>query len=70
MLHIYLLMITLVNVNSWQIAPINGNPFATIESCQETLEDIKTKHPTKFYGQYYTDMKCLTKAKNYLDIRH
>lgn len=58
------------NISSYQILPIKGNPFDTIKDCRETLADIKKLHPTKFYGQYYTELQCLTKAKNYLEIQH
>ena len=69
MVNLYILVM-FTALNNYQILPIKGNPFDTIETCRETLEDIKKLNPTQFYGQYYTELKCLTKAKNYLEIQH
>lgn len=61
----FLLMVLTIDYG-WGIAPIQGNPFATMYDCLTTIEDIKRKHPTRLHNIIFIELECVTREKNYL----
>lgn len=65
----FLLMVLTVDYG-WGIAPINGNPFGSMDTCLTTIKDIKNLHPTKLHGKFILDIVCLEREHNYLERKN
>ena len=50
----------------WGVATIQGNPFFDRKNCTETIMDIRKLDPVKLHDQYYLDLECVKRKKNYL----
>jgi hypothetical protein len=56
---IYVLMAWIINVQTWAILPINGNPYDTLKECK-AVHDLIIKHKITKIGKYkfYNNVQC------------
>ena len=65
----FLLMVLTIDYG-WGVATIQGNPFFDRKSCTETITDIRRLDPVKLHNQYYLNLKCDERKKNYLERKN
>jgi hypothetical protein len=56
---IYVLMTWIINVQSWAILPINGNPYDTLKECKEVRNLIIKRKITKIGPYHFAKVRCM-----------